>query len=242
MDILPSREAQDGLNTTQLEEKMKPLLRSAAELGNQFSHVDFLGVFPFDLFPLESFLDSSAPSCSKAICCIVNSDPSDKPGTHWVAFFMNKSQQIEDNRPILEFFDSYGLPPSTYSFDHISSAFNVLSNKYSLQSYSSTVCGHYCLFYLYLRSLVFHSTIASSLSVLEAHNNVIEAIHRLGASPLQRDKNLKLILSTLMSTSTVYLAPPHSLPPSTYTSLISNSLHKSCTIQNCTPFLSNDFA
>lgn len=224
---------QRGLSTIQLEQNMQLLLRHVAEVANhnQSAPIDFLGVFPFDLFPLETFLETSP---SRAMCCIVNSDPSNKPGTHWIAFFMDKANQIRNNIPILEFFDSYGLPPSAYSFKPISpTVCTVISNKYTLQSYSSNVCGHYCLMYLYLRTLISYS---SNIQSLEAHSHVVDALCRLGPNPPQRDKNVKLVLGKLISRSN-----NHSFSFSSFssisqsTSLISNTLHNH-TIQSCTPF------
>ena len=59
----------------------------------------FLGVFASDQLPSKI---STYPSG-----LIVNTDPIDKPGQHWVAmYFPNEGE---------EFFDSYGFPPSFYT-------------------------------------------------------------------------------------------------------------------------------
>ena len=56
----------------------------------------FEGVFAEDLLPRSM----NIYPCGY----IVNTDPSSKPGKHWVAFYFTRPEQGE-------FFDSYGHPP-----------------------------------------------------------------------------------------------------------------------------------
>ncbi|KAK3704916.1 hypothetical protein QZH41_005383, partial [Actinostola sp. cb2023] len=58
----------------------------------------FLGVFPADRLPTTHRSGTGL---------IVNTDPSDRPGTHWVAMYW-------DNEGRAEFFDSYGQTPQSY--------------------------------------------------------------------------------------------------------------------------------
>ena len=60
----------------------------------------FQGVYSSDKLPGHI---SSYPALF-----IANVDTSDKPGTHWVAFYFTKEREGE-------LFDSYGLPPSNYT-------------------------------------------------------------------------------------------------------------------------------
>ena len=60
----------------------------------------FQGVYPSDKLPTGF---SSFPALF-----IANVDTSEKPGSHWVAFYFTKDQKGK-------FFDSYGLPPSNYT-------------------------------------------------------------------------------------------------------------------------------
>jgi len=60
----------------------------------------FQGVFPSDKLPTSV---SSYPALF-----IANVDTSEKPGSHWVAFYFIKDREGE-------FFDSYGLPSNDYS-------------------------------------------------------------------------------------------------------------------------------
>ena len=79
---------------------------------------------------------------------IANVDTSEKPGSHWVAFYFTKDQKGE-------FFDSYGLSPSNYTGTFSSFSNNNSKgwsfNSVTLQSINSKVCGHYCLYYALFR-------------------------------------------------------------------------------------------
>ena len=66
-----------------------------------YTGVHWLGVFARDQVPK---LDRSQ---RRPFALVVNTDPSDKPGTHWIAFFAS----AEPNAAPLEMFDSYGLSP-----------------------------------------------------------------------------------------------------------------------------------
>ena len=97
-------------------------------------NVRWLGVFARD----------ELPDLNREIrpwCLILNTDPKDQPGTHWLALYAPSARSIE-------LFDSFGFSPSIYSLDFL----NPLHSSYSLQSPSTSVCGHYCIVYIYLRS------------------------------------------------------------------------------------------
>lgn len=105
---------------------------------------NFLGVYAADLAP------ASLPDNATHYPCayVVNTDPSTKPGQHWVAFYSSAPSQT------IEFFDSYGNKPSAYP--HIRLPTNVPAGVYSniaFQSKRSAVCGHYCIFYLVKRAV-----------------------------------------------------------------------------------------
>ena len=67
---------------------------------DKYTRAVFQGVYPSDKLPTRV---SSFPALF-----IANVDTSDKPGSHWVAFYFTKDRKGE-------FFDSYGLPPSNYA-------------------------------------------------------------------------------------------------------------------------------
>ena len=74
-------------------------------------------------------------------CLILNTDPKYQPETHWLALYAPIGRNIE-------LFDSFCFTPSKYSLDFL----DPLNSSYSLQSPSTSVCGHYCIVYIYLRS------------------------------------------------------------------------------------------
>ena len=96
-------------------------------------NVRWLGVFPRD----------ELPDLSREIrpwCRILNTDPKDKPGTHWLALYVPSVRSIE-------LFDSFGFSPSMYSLEFL----DPVHSSYSRKSPSTFVCGHYFIVYIYLR-------------------------------------------------------------------------------------------
>jgi hypothetical protein len=93
----------------------------------------FQGVFSRDTLP------------SKPRLLICNTDPSDKPGQHWIAIYVDKNLRGE-------FFDSFGRHPDAhferYMNEHCCSW---TYNKRQLQSLISSFCGYYCCFYCMFR-------------------------------------------------------------------------------------------
>lgn len=94
----------------------------------------FGGVYAKDLFGrIESFNG----------IFVVNTDNSNYPGSHWVAFNFTSAG--------CEFFDSYGQSPTMYGFHSILQDYTVTRNSKTLQGTKSSVCGQYCILYLLLR-------------------------------------------------------------------------------------------
>ena len=123
----------------------------------------FQGVYPSDKLPTSV---SSFPALF-----IANVDTSDKPGSHWVAFYFTKDREGE-------FFDSYGLPPSNYAgtftrfLNNNSKEWNF--NSMTLQSTTSKVCGHYCLYYALFRCRnISLSTIVHRFSSNKSRNDFL---------------------------------------------------------------------
>jgi len=95
---------------------------------------DFDGVFSIDHLPDNPRL------------LVCNTDPSDKPGRHWIAIYVG-----DDGCG--DFFDSFGRRPSLYLERYMNR--NCLSwnfNDRQLQSVVSKFCGHYCIYFCILRS------------------------------------------------------------------------------------------
>ena len=97
-----------------------------------------LGVFPSDKLPEKIY--------KLPVCLIANTDPSNEPGKHWVAFYI-------DSEGRGEFFDSYGREPENPNFRNFleTNCETYGWNDRRLQGYISSVCGQYCLYYLYRR-------------------------------------------------------------------------------------------
>ena len=94
-------------------------------------------------------------------CFLANTDNSYEPGEHWVAFTLI-------GNTVLEFFDSYGFHPSLYfpnALPH--TPLTIHFNNVKLQKLNSSVCAHYCFYYLYFRCLMHKSlnSIVTSLSI-----------------------------------------------------------------------------
>lgn len=119
----------ESLNTFQL---------SHALSQSEMTRDKFEGVYPVD--HLKHIQD--APKM-----IIVNTDPSYKPGKHWLLFY--------SDRNTIEMFDSLGRDITEYPHE-ITDFVNKFSHvlKYvndRLQPVNSSLCGHYCLYYAYHR-------------------------------------------------------------------------------------------
>ena len=94
----------------------------------------------FQVVPSDKLVKSEYP-----LYIIVNSDPSLKPGKHWLAFY-----QASQESPLV-FFDSYGKGYEFWSphFKNFVGQTPIVENTRRLQSFNTNVCGAYCLYFLY---------------------------------------------------------------------------------------------
>jgi hypothetical protein len=74
---------------------------------------------------------------------IINTDDSDGPGQHWLAVY------VDDD--IVEYFDSYGLPPCDSRLERFLGKCYVY-NAIPLQQIFSNACGFYCVYYILHRA------------------------------------------------------------------------------------------
>ena len=102
-----------------------------------------LGVFSRDTLPTRKIL--------KFPCgLIVNSDKANQPGTHWLALYAHSPKKIA-------FFDSFGKNPFLYGVEidkFICNSFPEANGNYEwnttqLQDMSSSMCGLFCLYFMY---------------------------------------------------------------------------------------------
>jgi hypothetical protein len=95
---------------------------------------------------LGVFSSNNIPHKAKPnTCLIANTAPMGDSGEHWISIF------IDSDRTGC-YFDSYGSKPRTSFLPFLESCSTYKYNKQRVQSDITTVCGHYCIFYLLQRA------------------------------------------------------------------------------------------
>lgn len=113
---------------------------NSLQIQRALAHVaaQTVGVFPADKIPEQ---------WKRPCALVVNTDESTKPGAHWVAMYV-------DTEGRGYYFDSYGLPPAVpQHIDRLRR--NSVSYEWSipqLQSIDSSVCGQFCIAFLFYMS------------------------------------------------------------------------------------------
>src|SRR5436190_2277758 len=122
------------MDTTIIEKYLRQLSTNMSG-SNKLKHA---GVYASDLLP-TSFPPSTA--------LVVNTMPHTDSGEHWVVFYRDEASDT------IEYFDSYGQAPCPADFQKFIRRMcnRYVYNKQRLQGYITSVCGHYCLCYLYCR-------------------------------------------------------------------------------------------
>ena len=93
----------------------------------------FRGVFAINMLPRKMKHNE---------CGIINFDPIDQPGSHWVAYYNN------------EYFDSFGLPPPQEIENYLkTSGKDIYYNSSQLQKANSVLCGDYCIHFIKKRNI-----------------------------------------------------------------------------------------
>lgn len=100
-------------------------------------HCEFKNnVFPANRLPIKVTLP---------MYLISNLDPDTKPGSHWVAIYISSNG-------IGEYFDSFGRKPTTFHENFLKRNSKLyFHNGTILQNHLTTVCGMYCLMYIYCK-------------------------------------------------------------------------------------------
>ena len=99
---------------------------------------NFRGVFMRNALPARVRLKE---------CAVINLDNFDGSGSHWIAYWKNKSTTY--------YFDSYGnLPPPSelISYLTVGNTSNILYNYNRYQEDGTFICGQLCLIFLYQMS------------------------------------------------------------------------------------------
>ena len=92
---------------------------------------NFRGVYMIDSLP-------SKPLFRERI--IINLDSSENEGTHWVA--------VKKDGDIAFYFDSFGNLKPPKEIEHYLAGVQIMYNTRRFQSFSSVICGHWCLQFL----------------------------------------------------------------------------------------------
>lgn len=119
---------------------------------------------------------------TKPAAIVANTDPHTKPGSHWVAMYLN-------NLGHCIYFDSYGEPPAiSHHLKRIQKNSRTYSwNKKHLQSLGSRVCGQYCVMFLHYMTRgyslekfckMFSSDLKRNDQIVEKFYNRIRGVHR----------------------------------------------------------------
>ena len=139
-----------------------------------------LHYYILQLYPLIILIPSQRKNHqsahSNSLVCIINTDPCDEPGSHWVAVFIKINSEAD-------IFHSYGLLSLNEDlvtklkfFSHVE------FNTTTLQGFS-TVCGQYCLVYLLLRSRGFSLKkivkLLSIVTITEERDHIIGEVINL---------------------------------------------------------------
>ena len=105
---------------------------------NRYTKKYFQGVYPSDLLPSK---------VRKPALIIANTDSSDKPGSHWVAFFIPKTGPAE-------YFDSVAHTPIDEKFIRfmMKNCHGFTFSDKRIQDLLTSTCGNYCSVFLYFKS------------------------------------------------------------------------------------------
>ena len=101
----------------------------------------FIGSHPSDFIKLYPYVPDVIKKSKKDHGIIFNTDPSDKPGEHWVACYINKDNKVE-------YFDSTGDRPRGNILKFIKTInpeYDYNKNNYQQKD---GLCGVYCLYFL----------------------------------------------------------------------------------------------
>ena len=136
----------------------------------------FTGVYALNELPTASDREFHQRDRWFLIC---NCCPSTRIGEHWIAMFYERGGDVE-------FFDSFGLPPSAYDarvmkFLNSTATEDVMYNSVPLQAIDSDACGHYCIVYGVGRSRG------------DTFDKIVNEL-----STLTRDNMIKFIVNTLL--------------------------------------------
>ena len=101
--------------------------------------------------PINNVLsrDESLPHNHKQVLFIYNLEPSYMSGSHWVATYVKNGVRFANGKPIINYFDSFGMPPFQEIVDHARKKnLTLLHHNNQIQNINTTTCGYFCLYFL----------------------------------------------------------------------------------------------
>ena len=103
----------------------------------------FKGVFSADSLPSAQTRQGMVGPAA----WVCNTDPSNQPGSHWIAFYQDTPSQ-------LEIFDSFGRPITSYhsNIQDFCDGALLVQQSQVVQSSLSTTCGQFVMFFLLRRA------------------------------------------------------------------------------------------
>lgn len=128
----------------------------------------FLGVFALDQLPPRLPMDDD-PNVH-GYCMIVNTDPANLAGMHWLAVYIDR-----DKRQWGEVFDSYGrVPPLSLQRWLAKHCRHWTHTRRFIQGPLSTLCGVYCIYVLHLKCTTqqtFRAIVEKEFTDITTHND-----------------------------------------------------------------------
>ena len=107
------------------------------------SNYDLLDWCKYLNIPINNVLsrEESSPHNHKQALFIYNLEPSYMSGSHWVATYVKNG--------IINYFDSFGMPPFQEIVDHAKSTnMTLVHQSDQIQNLLTTTCGYFCLYFL----------------------------------------------------------------------------------------------
>ena len=102
----------------------------------------FKGVYASDELPARTSIDS---------LFVCNTDPSDRPGTHWIVVYVEYKRKSD-------YFDSFGTAPTIPEIERFlnDNSTEWIYNDKPVQEITSDACGHHCIFFAVYRCIGFN--------------------------------------------------------------------------------------
>ena len=107
------------------------------------SNFDLLDWCRYLNIPINNVLsrDQTVPHGHKLALFIYNLEPVYMKGSHWTSTYVKNN--------VINYFDSFGLPPFQELVDHAKRKnLTLLHQNQQLQNLYSTTCGYFCLYFL----------------------------------------------------------------------------------------------